>query len=80
MLTMLQEAEEGLLCQLISMDVELGKPWQGRSQAAIVLMSFNMLEADYNPGEGVADVADSPNKVSMGRATGGKLLELLSLV
>ena len=62
------------------MDVELGKPRQGRSQAAIVLMSFNMLEADDNPGEGAADVVDSPYKVSVGRATGGKLLEFLCLV
>jgi len=77
---MLQEAKEGLLCQLVSMDVELGNPRQGGSQAAIVLMSFNMLEADCNPGEGATDVVDSPNKVSMGRATGSKLLELLSLV
>jgi len=43
---MLQEAKEGLLCQLVSMDVELGNLRQGGSQAAIVLMAFNMLEAD----------------------------------
>jgi len=77
---MLQEAEEGLLCQLVGMDVELGNLRQGGTQAATVLMSFNVLEADCDPSEGAADVADDPNEVGMGRAAGGEFLELLGLV
>jgi len=79
-LTMLQEAAEGLLCQLVSMNVELSDPWQSGSQATVILMPFNVLEVDCNPGEGAMDVADGPNKISMSRATGGEFLELFGLV
>jgi len=70
-----------MLCQLIFQDVKLGQAGQGGSRVQIILATLDMLEVNGDSHEGVTDLADGPYEVStMGRATWGELLSLLSLM